>query len=157
MMAGDFSIETLFKPRTIDAIRGATRGTCRLLDPKDTSPLTPDRALIDTDVALWRAIVLDIASWFFCVKRCASRPTAMVELGSDADRVTIELSDNCASWLIRGANDRAGGFYDPVRYQVRAWLKGTFPEYASPHRESMWRAGVIKQLQAGRRGRGSGT
>jgi len=156
-MSDIFSIEALFKPRTIDAIRGATRGTCRLLDPDDAAPLTPDRVLVDADVALWRAMLLDVTSWLLCVKRCASRPTAMVELGSDADRVSIELSDNCASWFIRGANDRAGGFYDPVRYQVRAWLKGRFPEYASPHRESMWRAGAIKQLQADRLGGGSGT
>jgi hypothetical protein len=151
-MTSDFSINTLLKPQTIAAIRDFRSGTCRLLDPDEiaAAALTPARALTETDVAFWRIAVLDIGSWRFCVKRCALRRTAILALSGAAGSVSIVLSDNCASWLIHGPNDRQGGFYDPIRLQVRDQLKRLFPEYASPYRESMWKAGAIKKLQSGK-------
>ena len=54
---------------------------------------------------------------------------------------------NCSDWLLIGCKLRAGGFFDPVRNDVRDILKRTFPDIASPNSQSMWKQGAIRELK----------
>ncbi len=54
--------------------------------------------------------------------------------------------DSCAGWEVRGPVERRGAFFDPIREEIYGILKSTFPEYASPHRRSLWKAGVIREV-----------
>lgn len=154
-------LEQLLKPQTIAALRTATGGTCELLDPDSSLPraaITSPREVAPERVKQLAALLLDPASWFLAVKRCLPKPTALVRLNSSLNReLRIEFSVPCSSWSLTTNDEHSGGFYDPVRDEIEDTLKATFPEYASPQRRSMWRAGAIAELKARDSSEGDGS
>src|SRR5690348_15319429 len=126
------SIEQLLKPSTIEAIRASTTITCEVLDPGsiDAVALTPERPVLAEGCSLLKSLLLDPHSWFFAVKRCLPRNTAMFRLYGDGTCVRVQI-DSCVGWILSGPSERRGGFFDPVADQVRELLKATFPELAS--------------------------
>ena len=145
------SIEAILKPATIDAIRKVSTVTCEVLDPEPESAtpvaLTPARQVAAEGCATLKDLLLDPRSWFFAEKRCLPRQTALFRLHGERGSVSVVVGFSCLGWIVTGPAERQGGFFDPVANQVRALLKATFPEFASPGRRSMWRAGTIAELR----------
>lgn len=146
---------------TTDSLRASAMATCEMLDPDASSlrpvPLTPARELTSEQLYELKRLLLDPQSWCFAKKRCLPRATALFRLQSSGGYVTVAIDRPCAGWIVTGPRGRWGGFFDPVADQIWAMVKGLFPEYASPSRRSMWRAGVIAQLRtAAQSGEGRG-
>jgi hypothetical protein len=146
------TIEAILKPSTIDAIRGSTTITCEVLDPEPRSAapvaLTPARKVAPAGCSMLKDLLLDPGSWFFAKKRCLPRQTALFRLYGERGNVSVIVGFSCVGWIVAGPAERRGGFFDPVAGQVRDLLKSTFPEFASPGRHSMWRAGLIVELRS---------
>jgi hypothetical protein len=144
------TIEAILKPSTIDAIRAATTATCEVLDPDSVAPLasTPAREAAPGGCPTLKGLLLDPRSWYFAQKRCLPRRTARFRLHGERVSVSVVVGFSCVGWIVTGPAERRGGFFDPVAGQVRVLLKTTFPEFASPGRRSMWRAGIIAELRS---------
>jgi hypothetical protein len=148
-MPGLQAIQDWLKPSTIEAIQSATLATCEVLDPESIPiyPLTPSRELPFEGCSLLKDLLLDPRSWFFAKKRCLPHWIAQLKLQGQQFSVRVEV-DTCDGWVITAPQQRTGGFFDPVRDQVRAIIKNTFPEFASRDRRSMWRNGAIRELKS---------
>ncbi len=146
------TIENILSPTSIAAIRSSMAATCELLDPQTNvaSPvsLTSPRDLPPTQVHLFKELLLDPGSWFFPQRRCLPRQTALFSLRWEQALVRVAISVPCAAWVVTGPDEPVGGFFDPVMTPVRELLKSTFPEFASPNRRSMWKAGAIAELRS---------
>jgi hypothetical protein len=144
------TIDGILKPATIEAIRASSTATCELLDPmgKPLVRLLPARSITKTRLGQLKELLLDPASWFFCVKRCLPRQSVLFRLRYSAKKeVTVLVDFPCAGWLVTGPAYRSGGFFDPVAAQVRELIKATFSEFASRNPRSLWKAGKISQLR----------
>ena len=144
------TIEAILKPSTIDAIRATTTATCEVLDPDSVAPLalTPAREAAPGGCSTLKGLLLDPRSWYFAKKRCLPRRTARFRLHGERGSVSVVVGFSCVGWIVTGPAERRGGFFDPVAGQVRELLKTIFPEFASPGRRSMWRAGIIAELRS---------
>jgi hypothetical protein len=144
------TIDGILKPATIEAIRKSSTATCEMLDPegKPFALLVPARRLAKARFVQLKELLLDPASWFFCVKRCLPRQSVLFRLKCSTEKeVTVLVDFPCAGWIVTGPDYRGGGFFDPVEAEVREIIKGTFSEFASPNRRSLWKAGRIAQLR----------
>lgn len=146
------TIESVLNASTIRALHASAGATCEVLDP-DTScgrpvTLTPARRLTPGQVSALKDILLDPQSWLFAKKCRMPRDTALFQMRGNEGEVSVRVGMSCLGWIVNGPAGSQGGFFDPVQNQIRALLKSIFPEYASPSRRSMWRAGVIAQLRA---------
>ncbi len=146
------SIDSILDASTIDAIRASAPATCEILDPESELhrpvPLAPARELTSEQLSQLKRLLLNPQSWFFANKRCLPHSVALFRLQSDACYVTVTIDRPCVGWIVNGPHGRWGGFFDPVQDQIWAMVKDLFPEYASPSRRSMWRAGAIAELRA---------
>lgn len=137
---------------TIELLRASSTATCEILDPQASSgtsvPLVPGRELSSKQLSELKRLLLDPQSWYFAKKRCFPRETALLRLQSGDCSVTVSIDRPCAGWIVTGPRGHWGGFFDPVQDQVWAMIKELFPEYASPSRRSMWRAGAIAELRS---------
>ena len=107
----------------------------------DASPLSPE------DTTLIVQLLLNIDSWFFARKRCLPKGTAIVDLKCKNSKAQLLIGIACSDWELRIGSKRHGAFFDPVTTQIRGILKRTFPQFASEHSQSMWKAGVISSLK----------
>jgi hypothetical protein len=144
------SIEPILKPSTISAIRESTATTCELLDPGSVRAIaiTPARQLTAEWHTSLQSLLLDHRSWFFARKRCLPSKTALLRLKGPRHTVCVEIGFPCQGWTVSGPEDSSGGFFDPVADEMRDLLKSAFPEFASPHRRSLWKAGEIAELRS---------
>lgn len=150
------SISDILSEELIVALRNASGATCGLVDPDDHSRLprliTESVELLSSDLKLLTKLLLDVESWYFARKRCLPKRTAIVTIKSGAGDSRLHIGMNCADWLLVGCGHRAGGFFDPVRNEVRNVLQRAFPDIASPHGRSMWKQGAIHELKLKSRG-----
>jgi hypothetical protein len=110
--------------------------------------LSPARHLTSEQASELKELLLDPQSWFFAVKRCLPRETALFRLQSDEGEVRVSVGMSCLGWIVTGVHGWWGGFFDPVQDEVRELLKSVFPDYASSSQRSLWRSGMIAQLRA---------
>ncbi|WP_197528664.1 hypothetical protein [Aeoliella mucimassa] len=148
------SIEQILSGDTIAILSRASEGSCALLDPHDISRtpclLTEERPLDQAMVRRMSRLLLDDDSWWYVMKQCLPKPTALMTLGSADGWATLRIGMPCSEWRLETDAERQWGFFDPVAGQVREVLKATFPEYASAHAKSLWKAGAISALRAAR-------
>ena len=116
-------------------------------DLRRPSPITESVNLNSPDLQLLTKLLLDVESWFFARKRCLPKTTAIIEIQSASKHANLHIGMNCSDWLLVGCKLRAGGFFDPVRNDIQGILKRTFPEFASPSTQSMWKNGAIRELK----------
>jgi hypothetical protein len=146
------TIDTILKPSTISAIGASVTATCELLDPERSTvgsvALTPARVVAPAGCSTLKRLLLDPRSWYFAKKRCLPRETALFQLHGEQGSIRLVVGFSCLGWIVTVPAERQGGFFDPVASQIRELLKSTFPEFASPGRRSLWRAGIIAQLRS---------
>jgi hypothetical protein len=151
-MAQHPSIDSILDASTINAIGASSTATCEILDPfaspRRSVSLTPPRELTSDQLSELKGLLLDPQSWYFAKKRCLPRSVALFRLQSNDSHMTVVIDMPCLGWIVTGPRGRWGGFFDPVQDQIRAIVKGLFPEYASTSRRSMWRSGAITELRA---------
>ena len=145
------SISDILNAEQIELLRTADHASCFLVDPDGNLhkpvPTTEPVQLSVTDLQLLTKLLLDVESWFFARKRCLPKNTAVVKIQSNSNSAILRIGMNCSDWLLIGCKLRAGGFFDPVRNDVRDILKRTFPDIASPNSQSMWKQGAIRELK----------
>ena len=143
-------ISDILDDRTLMILRSITGGSIALLEPKGrqfiTRAITPYRELTIEDAKFIGRLVCDINSWHFARKRCIPKATARIKIDAKAGNAVIDLGMYCQDWRIYTDTFDFWRFFDPVADQIRGILKRSFPEYASPNPDSMWRSGVIKEL-----------
>ena len=146
----DRLLKLIYKPETVALIESVKSGSVHLIGQPNGSvksiSLTEPRDLTPEQLVLLRDLLLDADSYFFARKRCIPKPTARFRLNGDDGYVTITAGFACSGWIIQSPHDRTGSFFDPVRDSVLGLVKQLFPEYASPNRRSVWRAGAMKSL-----------
>jgi len=140
------------KPSTSAAIEASTGGCCQILDPNGTwtrpKVLTAARELDTEQLTSLKGLLLDPDSWYFCVKRCLPRDTALFQTSGSRGTVSVLVGFTCSGWIVTGPRERRGGFFDPVHDKLLGLLKSIFAEHASPNRRSIWRSGTIAELRS---------
>lgn len=145
------NITDILDVRSLVTLRSVTGGSCVLVDPDDVTdnprPISGAMQLLKEDALLIAKLLLDVESWFYARKQCLPRGTAIIELHSGAGEAQLLIGMDCEAWDLLVGGRRQHGFFDPVADQVRAVLKRTFPEIASPDARSMWMSGAIQRLK----------
>lgn len=152
-MAFQEDITDILDPEILDLLGTVTACTCALVDPEEScnppTRWTADVDLSRADTELLLSLLRDARSWWLAAKRCLPKRTAILCLHSrvQAD-IKLHVGMSCFDWTLAvDGKDDVWGFFDPVSAEVRGILKRTFPELASAHSTSMWKAGAIASLK----------